>query len=142
MTIDGVGYELFPHGADVGIRGWGRNLADAFAQGAMALTSAVTEPERVQQLMSVKIARAAPDMVVLFVDWINAVIFEMDVKSMIFSRFDVNLSGHSIDATIWGELVDRTRHEPAAEPKGATFTLADVYRNQSGFWVAQCVVDV
>ena len=142
MTSEKEGYELFPHGADVGIRGWGLSLADAFAQGGVALTSAVTEPERVRQLTSVKIVCAAPDMITLFVDWINAIILEMDVKDMVFGRFDVAISGQSLSATIWGEPVDRARHEPAAEPKGATYTLADVRRTEGGLWTAQCVVDV
>ena len=142
MTSEKEGYELFPHGADVGIRGWGLSLADAFAQGGVALTSAVTEPERVRQLTSVKIVCAAPDMITLFVDWINAIILEMDVKDMVFGRFDVAISGEALSATIWGEPVDRARHEPAAEPKGATYTLADVRRTEGGLWTAQCVVDV
>jgi tRNA nucleotidyltransferase (CCA-adding enzyme) len=141
MNSKREGYELIPHGADVGIRGWGPSPDDAFAQGATALTSVVTDPGRVRQLTSVKITCAAPDIVVLFVDWINAIILEMDVRGMLFGRFEVTLSGLSLDATIWGEAVDRARHEPAAEPKGATYTLADVSES-AGIWTAQCVVDV
>jgi len=142
MNSKTEGYELFPHGADVGIRGWGQSPAVAFAQGAIALTSVVTDPGRVRQLTSVKIACSAPDMIVLFVDWINAIIFEMDVRGMLFARFDVVLTGQSLNATIWGEPVDRARHEPAADPKGATYTMADVSESADGMWTAQCVVDV
>jgi tRNA nucleotidyltransferase (CCA-adding enzyme) len=142
MNSKGEGYELFPHGADVGIRGWGPSLNDAFAQGAIAVTSAVTDPKGVRQLTSVKIVCSAPDMIVLFVDWINAIILEMDVRGMMFARFDVVLSGQSLNATIWGEPVDRVRHEPAADPKGATYTMADVSESADGVWTAQCVVDV
>jgi SHS2 domain-containing protein len=136
-----AGYELFPHGADIGIRGSGKSLAEAFAQGATALTAAVTDPLRVERLTSVKVNCQAPDMVTLFVDWINAIILEMDVRHMLFSRFDVTLAGERLEATIWGEPVDRSRHEPAAEPKGATYTMADV-RSDNGIWTVQCVVDV
>ncbi|HXZ68059.1 MAG TPA: archease [Alphaproteobacteria bacterium] len=136
------GYELFPHGADIGIRGWGRSMAEAFAQGARALTSIVTEPFLVNETHAVQIACAAPDGITLFVDWINAIILEMDVRKMLFGRFDIVISADSLEATIWGEPVDRTRHQPAAEPKGATFTLAKVFQDKAGLWIAQCVVDV
>ena len=78
------GYELFPHRADIGIRGLGASTADAFAQAASALTSIVTEPDRVRHLVSVGVACTAPDKVTLFVDWINAIILEMDVRKMLF----------------------------------------------------------
>jgi SHS2 domain-containing protein len=142
MIPDQEGYELFPHGADVGIRGWGASVADAFVQAATALTAAITDPAGVRQLTSVKIECSAPDRIVLFVDWINSIILEMDVRKLLFSRFDVTISGDDLKATIWGEPVDRARHEPAAEPKGATFTLANVHQASNGLWTAQCVVDV
>jgi tRNA nucleotidyltransferase (CCA-adding enzyme) len=37
--------ELFPHGADVGVRGIGPTSDAAFEQAALALTSAVTDPD-------------------------------------------------------------------------------------------------
>jgi Archease protein family (MTH1598/TM1083) len=33
------GWEHFPHGADIGIRGWGSALAAAFEQAALAATA-------------------------------------------------------------------------------------------------------
>jgi len=41
-----------------------------------------------------------------------------------------------------GEPVDVTRHRPAVEAKGATYTALSVAGNADGAWVAQCVVDV
>ncbi|MEW5891370.1 MAG: archease, partial [Pseudomonadota bacterium] len=37
-------WEHFRHGADIGVRGIGDTLGEAFAQGALALTAVVTEP--------------------------------------------------------------------------------------------------
>ena len=84
---------------------------------------------------------SAPNDVSLFVDWVNALIYEMSVRKMLFARFDVGIDGKGLSATAWGEAVDRARHQPAAEPKGATYTLARVAPEGDG-WVAQCVVDV
>jgi SHS2 domain-containing protein len=42
-TKNKAGWEHFPHGADVGVRGWGATPAEAFEQAAYALM-AVVEP--------------------------------------------------------------------------------------------------
>ncbi|MEO8326472.1 MAG: archease, partial [Nitrospirota bacterium] len=38
--------------------------------------------------------------------------------------------------------VNRIKHEPAVEIKGATYTELSVRRIEGNGWVAQCVVDV
>jgi tRNA nucleotidyltransferase (CCA-adding enzyme) len=139
----GANHELFAHGADIGIRGIASSKAAAFVGAALALTAAVTDPSRVRGITSVAIDCQAPNDVTLLIDWINAVIFEMAVRKMLFSRFEVAIDdNHQLTATAWGEPVDRVRHEPAAEPKGATYTEARVERSADGLWTAQCVVDV
>ena len=135
-------YEDFAHQADAGIRGLGSSMAEAFSQAAMALTAIVTDPAGVRALAPVDVHCDAPDDVTLFVDWINALIFEMSVRKMLFSRFEVKIERRRLSAIAWGEPVDRVRHEPAAEPKGATFTQALVRCDAAGHWIAQCVVDV
>ena len=134
-------YELFPHQADIGIRGRGPTEAEAFAQAGLALTAVVTAPADVTAKTPVQLRCEAPNAVTLFVDWINALIFEMATRKMLFARFDVAIDGGTLTATAWGEPVDRMRHEPAAEPKGATYTLAEVAQEATG-WRVQCVVDV
>jgi tRNA nucleotidyltransferase (CCA-adding enzyme) len=135
-------WEHFPHGADIGVRGWGPDLADAFEQAALALTAAITDLERVKPEVAVEVECAAPDRELLLVEWLNAVIYEMAVRRMLFSRFAVTIQGEQLAGRLWGERVDRRRHRPAAEPKGATLTALDVRELAGGGWVAQCVVDV
>jgi SHS2 domain-containing protein len=85
---------------------------------------------------------AAPDVELLLVDWLNALIYEMATRRMLFSRFAVDIDGHHLTATAWGEPVDITRHRPAAEVKGASYCELAVGRQADGRWLAQCVVDV
>jgi tRNA nucleotidyltransferase (CCA-adding enzyme) len=79
---------------------------------------------------------------VLLVDWLNALIYEMTTRSMLFGRFQVNIDGLRLSAKAEGQGVDRKRHEPVVEPKGATFTELRVSHDDEGQWMAQCVVDV
>lgn len=131
----------FEHGADIGLRGSGASKASAFAEIAVALTAAVTDPESVAAVESLRVHCEAPTDEMLLADWLNALIYEMDVRKMLFSEFEVTIADRVLDATVKGEGVDRERHHPAVEPKGATYTAIRVERMDAG-WDVRCVVDV
>ena len=136
-----AGWEHFPHDADVGVRGWGSTAAEAFEQAAHALTAVITHVE-VKPQVSVEVRCEAPDLELLFVEWLNAVIYEMAVRKMLFGRFAVRIDGTRLEGTLWGEPVDIERHAPACEPKGATYTALRVAKDLDGTWSAACIVDV
>jgi len=136
-----VHWELFPHQADVGVRGFGATEAEAFEQAALAMTAVVTDPARVEAREAVSIHCEAPDHELLLAEWLNSVIYEMSVRHMLFSRFSVRIEGNRLSADAWGEPADAQRHEPAVEVKGATYTALLVAPADGG-WVAQTVVDV
>jgi tRNA nucleotidyltransferase (CCA-adding enzyme) len=135
-------WEHFHHEADTGVRGTGSTREAAFEEAAMALTAVLTEPSSVQCLDTVTIDCEAPDPELLFVDWLNALVFEMATRKMLFSRFTVEINGSSLHGSACGEPVDVKRHQPAAEVKGATYTELEVGEDETGNWHAQCVVDV
>jgi tRNA nucleotidyltransferase (CCA-adding enzyme) len=140
-TSLGASWELFPHDADIGVRGVGPTLESAFEQAALALKAIVTDAE-VRPAAAAEVKCQASDVGLLFVDWLNAIIYEMAVRRMIFGRSSVRIDGDTLSAVLWGEPVDRERHAPACEPKGATYTALDVGRLPNGLWSAACVVDV
>jgi SHS2 domain-containing protein len=135
-------WEHFPHDADIGIRGIGASKEEAFAQAALALTAVITDPRAVVPQDIVEMTCEAPDDELLFVDWLNALVYEMATRHMLFSRFEVHLNEEQLRARAWGEVVDVARHQPAVEVKGATYTELVVKQDPSGAWLAQCVVDV
>ncbi len=134
-------WEHFEHGADVGVRGLGATKAEAFEQAALALTAVLCEPAEVRPLERIALACEAPDDELLLAEWLNALVYEMSTRRMLFSRFAVRLEGTRLEAEAWGEGVDAARHRPAVEVKGATYTLLRVAPDNGG-WLAQTVVDV
>ncbi|ARG98718.1 archease [Legionella micdadei] len=134
-------WEHFIHEADIGIRGIGPTLENAFEMGALALTNAVTDSAIVRPNKEIYISCTAPDKEILFADWLNAIIYKMDTLNMLFSEFHVRIENLKLDATIKGEKVNRTRHQPAVDIKGATYTELRVYQEDNA-WIAQCIVDV
>ena len=83
-----------------------------------------------------------PDPEILLADWLNALVFEMATRRMLFSRFDVQIEHGRLTASAHGERVDVARHQPAAEVKGATLSELEVACDAEGNWHAQCIVDV
>ncbi len=136
-----AGWEHFPHDADVGVRGWGQTVAQAFEQAAHALTAVITHAE-VEPQVSVEVRCEAPDLELLLVEWLNAIIYEMAVRKMLFGRFAVRIQDGRLEGTLWGSPVDIERHAPACEPKGATYTALRVAKEPDGSWSAGCIVDV
>jgi len=135
-------WEHFEHKADVGIRGYGATPAEAFVQCALALTAVITDPTLVVPREPVALACAAPELDVLLLNFLDALLLEMDLKKMLFSRFDVQIVEGKLTATAWGEPVDIARHQPAVEVKAATYHELAVRQIANGSWLAQCVVDV
>ena len=134
-------WEHFSHDADIGLVGIGPTKAEAFRQAAIALTAVVTDPQRVRSFASVALACRAPNDELLLVEWLNTLVYEMSVRSMLFGDFTVEMTDGELHATARGEPVDLRRHEPAVEIKGATLTALRV-APVAGGWRAQCVVDV
>jgi SHS2 domain-containing protein len=141
LAVRGVGWEHFPHDADVGVRGIGATPAEAFERAAEALAAVVTHAA-IESTTSVEVRCEAPDLELLFVEWLNAIIYEMAVRGMLFGRFAVRIDGTRLEGRLWGEPVDVARHAPACEPKGATYTALRVAQEIDGRWTAACVVDV
>ena len=135
-------WEHFSHVADMGVRGIGPSREEAFEQGALALCALTTDLDAVEALEKIDVHCEAPDDEVLFVDWLNAIVFEMSSRHMLFSRFQVALQGRSLRGSAWGERADPRKHPPGVEVKGATFTELAVRREEDGTWIAQCIVDV
>lgn len=134
-------WEHFEHGADIGVRGVGETKAEAFEQAALALTAVITDPHCVAQRETVRITCEAPDDELLLAAWLNALVYEMAVRRMLFSGFHVQITGRHLDAQATGEHTAVQRHRPAVEVKGATYTALRVAPLDGG-WLAQTVVDV
>jgi SHS2 domain-containing protein len=135
-------WQHFEHGADIGIRGIGHTLAQAFEQAALALSAVITDVHSINPTKMLTMDCEAPNPEQLLVDWLNAVIYEMASRKMLFREFDVVIKQGVLHARLWGEAIDPARHHPAVEVKGATYTELKVFQDEHGVWYAQTVVDV
>ena len=86
-------WQHFEHGADIGVRGLGASKALAFEQAALALMAVIVEPGRVMPRDSVAITCEAADDELRLVAWLNALVYEMAVRHLLFARFSVAIDG-------------------------------------------------
>lgn len=135
-------WEHFEHDADIGLRATAASREGLFEAMAEALTALIADPKGVRPAESVSIRCEAPDDSLLVIDWLNALIYEMATRKMLFCDWRVSIDGQVLDAVARGEPVDRARHKPVVEVKGATYTALSVYRDSAGSWHGQCIVDV
>jgi SHS2 domain-containing protein len=135
-------WEHFAHGADIGVRGIGATPAEAFEQAALAMTAVVTAPDTVAPRVTVELECEAPELALLLVDWLNALIYESATQRLLFSHYEVLIDGTRLTGKASGEPMNPRRHALAVEVKGATYTALEVSRAPDGLWRAGCVLDV
>ena len=139
---DPADWTHFPHRGDVGVRGYGQDMAEAFENAAKAMTAVVTPLDLIRVVRVIPVTCRAADPSILLLDWLNAVIYTMATEQMLFHDFRVRIDGETLQGEMEGEKVDPERHEPSVELKGATLTELAVEQQADGRWCAQCVVDV
>ena len=130
-----TGWEHYEHDADIGVRGFGASAAEAFEQAAIALTAVITDVDAVRANEAVTIECSAPDLELLFCEWLNALVYQMATRRMLFSRHSVKIDGVRLAGTAWGERIDPARHRAAVEVKGATYTTLRVARDDVSLYV-------
>ena len=140
--MDAHSWKHFEHEADIGLAATSDSREGLFEAMGAALTGVITDPAIVQPRKQIRIRCSANDDALLLVDWINALIYEMATRRMLFGAWQVDLRGGDLDAWVGGEAVDRERHQPAVEVKGATYTALRMEQDATGQWHGQCVVDV
>lgn len=97
-------WEHFEHMADIGVRGYGATPEEAFAQAALALTAAITSVDEVdpRERLEIELENSG-DLELLLVDFLNAVIYEMAVRGMLFGKVEVHLAKDHLKASLWGK---------------------------------------
>jgi tRNA nucleotidyltransferase (CCA-adding enzyme) len=139
-------YEYLDHTADLGIRGIGATLEEAFSEGARAMLAAMADLTQIEESQSFPIQCTASDIPFLFVEWLNEILYQRQVKDVLLrtavvTHLEKEGDGWSLEGTARGEPLDLQRHETLTEVKAATFSGLD-YRQEGEYHILECVLDV
>ena len=139
---DAAGYEIFAVTADKGIRAWGRNLSEVFVNAASGLWSLMVEGGEVRADRMFPVCLEAADREALLVAWLNELLYVYEVEKLVAARFTItDLSDTRLEAEVWGEPVNPSRHAFIGHVKAVTYHLLRMRPTEAG-WEAQVVVDV
>jgi SHS2 domain-containing protein len=134
-------YEFIDHTADVGIRAFGDSLEEAFVHAAKGLFDVITDSSVITPVERVKVSLpAAPSLEQLLVDWLSELVFLNGARNLVFGRFDVKITGTSLEASVFGEEFDVKKHRMGTEVKAVTYHMLEVH-DSPPFWV-QVLLDI
>jgi len=130
-------FEVINHTADMGIKAYGKDLAELFINAAYGMASLITDLEKVNPKDSEDILLKAENREELLVSWLNEIIYLFASKNMLFSKFEVlKIDEKHLRAKIFGERLDTTRHQIETEFKAATYhglKISKLKRDNSTF---------
>ena len=137
----GRDFEVIEHTADAGIRAYGDDISEAFANAARGLFSLITELDDIEEAEYREIEITAPDQESLLVQWLNELIYLFDTDNIICKRFEIiHLDKTRLKARAYGEKADSSRHELKTGVKAATYHMLNV--NENNGWKVEVLFDL
>ena len=131
-------FEELDYVADVGIRAYGQNLHELFANAAYGMFSLMVEIDGLVSTTEHEISVSAADRETLLMDWLAELLYLYDTTGEVFISFDVvEVSDTRVRANVYGTFLAR----PHLEIKAVTYHDLRVEETDSGY-AATVVFDV
>ena len=135
-------FELIDISGDAGIRAFGSDLGELFANAAAGMYSLITDPEGVLPRKSIDIKAEASSQEGLLVSWLNELIFQFDTYGFIGRDIHIHqLTNTLIMSTIDGEDFVPERHGRGLLIKAATYHRLKIERKED-HWEAEVIFDI
>ncbi|HMH51093.1 MAG TPA: archease [Candidatus Acidoferrum sp.] len=137
-----AGYEYFDVEADVGVRAWGRDRAEAFAEAALAVLALGVAPAGVEERETRDVRAQAATVEDLLVAWINECVYVHEIEGFAVHRVSVHrVDDAVVHGVLHGESLEPSRHQLGTVVKGVTHHRVSVTETESGCEVS-IIVDV
>jgi SHS2 domain-containing protein len=135
-------YEVLDHTADYMVEVTAESLPELFADGARALFEILTEVDTVRPLERVAVRVEADGQEQLLVSWLTELLFLYEDGRWLFCRFEPRIIGDGrVEADVWGEKLDPTRHPIEREVKAVTYHRMALVR-EGNLWKTTIVFDL
>jgi protein archease len=135
-------FEVINHTADIGIVAYGTDLKQLFANAALGLFNLIADLNNVKEDIRRNVEVSAEDPEVLLVEWLNELIYIVDVEHLLFKKFEIHgLSSNELKAICYGEKVRPGHHKLKREVKAATYHMLKLNKD-SGSYKVQIIFDI
>lgn len=121
-------YEFINHTADIGIKAYGKTLAEAFEHAAKGMFDIITDQSDIESVGQYRIEAKADDLEQLLVDWLSELLFLNTAKNLVFGFFKVTIDekNNRLSADVFGEPFSISKHKAGAEIKAVTYHMLEV----------------
>jgi SHS2 domain-containing protein len=130
--------------ADAAFLAEGETLEELFGICAQAAFEVMADTKTIQHKHreEIKLVGVNPDE--LLFDWLAELIYLKDLKSILFSKFDIKIqkkkNGYNLKATVWGEPADQKKHKVRVDVKAVTYHQLEVKKKKDK-WMAKVILD-
>ena len=127
------GFEFLEHTADAYIAAYGKDLARAFENAAVAMFDVMTQVEKVRAKVEDEVEAKGSDEYALLYSWLEALLVKSELNRMLYSKFKVSellqdSDGFELKAKIWGEAFDPKRHLQKVGVKAVTYHQMEIIK--------------
>ena len=138
-------YKFFPKTADAKFQAYGKTLEEAFANAALAMSSVMTDTEKIAPVIERKISAEAESVESLLYDFLVKFLVLLDGESfiaheVIVSKIDEKDDKYIISATALGDTLNG-KYEAHDNVKAVTYNEMKISSDKKG-WVLQVVCDI
>lgn len=133
-------FEFLEHTADAYVAAYGKSLAEAFENAALAMFEVMTDTRRVRPRAEEEIEVEGEDEKALLYSWLEALIVKFDVTGNMYSSFKVKkiertAKGFKLRAKVYGEPFDPERHPQKVGIKAITYHRMEILKGRDGVMV-------
>jgi len=117
--------------ADAYIAAYGRNLAEAFENAALAMFETMTDVERVEPEIEETIEVEGSDKKSLLYNWLEELLVRFEISGNLYSKFEVikieeTAKGMKLKAKVMGERFNPEKHVQKVGVKAITYHMMEI----------------
>ncbi len=137
-----MSFEVFEHTADIGVRVFGRDLAELLRNAALALMTLITDRESVRPDEKTVFELEAETGEELLIKMLSEILYLHQARKMVFCEAEMELTdGYRLKGRLNGEKIDPGRHELLLDIKAATYHNLKIKRVNDRF-MAEIIFDI
>ena len=124
-------FEFLEHTADAYIAAYGRNLAEAFENAALAMFETMTDTSKVEPKIEDEIEVEGFDEHSLLYNWLESLIVKFEMTGNLYSKFKITgiektEGGFRLKAKVWGEQFNPEKHPQKVGIKAVTYHRMEI----------------
>ena len=124
-------FEFLEHTADAYIAAYGRSLAEAFENAALAMFETMTDTSKVEPKIEDEIEVEGFDEQSLLYNWLESLIVKFEMTGNLYSKFKITdiektNGGFRLKAKVWGEQFNPEKHPQKVGIKAVTYHRMEI----------------